>query len=47
MAMNRKAEVDAAVPVIDAKNTYQVELDTTGKILVDFLPDLALATPRT
>jgi peptidyl-prolyl cis-trans isomerase B (cyclophilin B) len=43
MAKNRKAEVDAVLPTIDfAKNTYQLELDTTeGKILLDFLPDVA------
>ena len=43
MAKNRKAEVDAVLPTIDfAKNTYQVELDTTkGKILLDLWPDVA------
>jgi len=40
---NRKAEVEAAQKEIDfAKNTYQVELDTTmGKITLDLLPDVA------
>jgi peptidyl-prolyl cis-trans isomerase B (cyclophilin B) len=40
---NRRAEVDAALKDVDfAKNTYQVQLDTTlGTILLDLYPDLA------
>ncbi|MSR57450.1 MAG: peptidylprolyl isomerase [Planctomycetaceae bacterium] len=43
MARNRKAEVDAASKEIDfAKNTFQIELDTTlGKITLDMHPETA------
>lgn len=43
MTANRRAEVDAALKDVDfAKNTYQVEFDTTaGKILLDVYPDVA------
>ena len=40
---NRRADVDAALKNVDfAKNTYQVEFDTTlGKMLLDLYPDVA------
>ncbi len=43
MTANRRAEVDKALADVDfAKNTYQVEFDTTlGKILLDVYPDVA------
>lgn len=43
MSRNREAEVIAAQKDLDfAKNTYQVELDTTmGKVLLDMYPDVA------
>lgn len=43
MAKNRKDEVDAAQKEIDfAKNTYQIELDTSmGKITLNMLPEVA------
>jgi len=43
MARNRKTEVDAELKNIDfAKNTYQLELDTSmGRILLDLYPDVA------
>jgi peptidyl-prolyl cis-trans isomerase B (cyclophilin B) len=43
VAANRRSEVDSALKDVDfAKNTYQVEFDTTaGKILLDVYPDVA------
>jgi peptidyl-prolyl cis-trans isomerase B (cyclophilin B) len=43
MALNRKAEVDAAAKGIDfAKNKYQLALDTSmGTITLDMLPEVA------
>ena len=43
VAANRRADVDKALEDVDfAKNTYQVEFDTTlGKILLDVYPDVA------
>lgn len=40
---NRRAEVDAAIVEIDfAKNTYQIEFETTaGRLLFDLAPDVA------
>ena len=43
MALNRKAEVDAAAKQLDfSKNKYQLVLDTSlGKITLDMLSDVA------